>query len=265
MPLLSRRRVVNRTNNDSTQFYDSQYMPSQLTQADNQQSIISPCITKKPLGDSSNVNIDKAPSQKVIKMAKRPHINESETDSKRLKSYSDDDVSLKNGDNVDNSQCLSLKNGESDDNFHLSTEIECTDPVQAQDLLELQNSLPGDDVFDSNFTEQIDDDMLGNQTECTDDDLDCFPSQITDTQMLDNTKSQINRLFNNKSELEAEKAKDVNGEIGHIQAITLQNFMCHSHFHMELGNLNLFDFSNLINFSPCFCFWSLSLPVFSHL
>ena len=51
------------------------------------------------------------------------------------------------------------------------------------------------------------------------------------------TETQFERKITGQRQEEVERAKLNVAECGTLESITLVNFMCHSHFHLDLGNI----------------------------
>ena len=47
--------------------------------------------------------------------------------------------------------------------------------------------------------------------------------------------SQFTRCLQMQHDLDNRRVQSLEGEAGHLQAISLQNFMCHEHFTLEFG------------------------------
>lgn len=230
MPLLSRKRVTTATQSVdrfSTQHLSTNQISSPIaisqplplppaTASESNPQIENSCITKldstiivkskTPLKFSNKANIIETIGVNVAKMvSKRSNSADSPKEAKKRK----------NGENR-------ITNGDTRETP--TTEIEQTDlRLSTQDLEALSR-------LDSSMEVEPNGQMIEEEGQFN------LDSPITESQFFANdSRSQFTRMYQCNAEAEMEKAKDVNGEIGHIQEITLQNFMCHSHFHLELG------------------------------
>lgn len=61
-----------------------------------------------------------------------------------------------------------------------------------------------------------------------------FNGEITATQML-NSNTQFVRCLQQQQEQDSKRVQCLEGEPGHLQRISLENFMCHENFTVDLG------------------------------